>query len=541
VCYRLVDHHQSDITLIDLLPQETALVIESKSIVTAYNQLQQGLLGKVLSRADFPSILHRFPLTEKQQEQILAKCNAFLELKTKENVLTNLPPDSLIALIPQRTSEQITFEQIGNRLVFIGRLPPKDTPEDFFARGFGPILREDHGEFQGVILTRLHFEKGASLSYFTHAGVLAWAFEESVLHPCIYQLLQDLIPIRAGVTKHSGYLQLKKLAARKTQIFIYMRLHKLRSLFPCLREMSSPAAFPCAHEIALYGNQAKKGMRYSLVALADQTDIAAFKRQHHLDDAVTNAPIGRLSENTSFALWTNWFKPQKFWSHLRQINFAPIQVFLKWWAKDLQKVGGVTVPEFLALIGNDVSLDIEQMESRGEYPRSLVSISLAIKDAQQVGRVLDQLTQTLHRENVLAQGVKIVQFLMADGLLKPAYGLGKHRLFLADSAELIKRMYNKISQAGQHGRPSPGFYGQRSNFFLFLRTGDMVEWVFPVVETIRHDFGQHYGNSFDDWFIFHPLVQSILMDLTDIETTRIRGFIGDKELFFELGYTLKKQ
>ena len=487
----------------------------------------------------FPIFLENFHLTEHQKEQILAAADSFLGLGSQKKVLANISPHSIIALIPADPSEQIGLNELSHRLVCIGRIPSKVDLAEYFTRSFGPLLKEETSEFQSVVLRRLHFQKGGAISYFTHRGVLVWAFEESVLHPCVYQLLQDLIPIRAGVTKHRGYSQLKRLAVRKTETFIYMRMEALRELFTCWGQEHKATLFPCPKEIAFYVNQTKRGRRYAMVALADQGDIAAFKKKNQLEDAVANAPIGRLSENTTFAFWTNWFKPQKFWERINQVDFAPMQFFLNWWGTDLKRLSGLSVPEFLGLFGNDFALYIDQMQSRGQYPRSLVSSSFAVKDIPQLSHILGQLTQKLRKEQVVSQGLKIVQFLMADGLLKPAYALGKHRLFLADSAELIERMHDKITLAGQHGKASLGFYGQRSNFFLFLRTGDMVEWVLPVVETIRHDFGRHYGNSFDDWLLFQPLVQSILTDLAKIETTRVRGFVGEKELFFEVSYTPK--
>ena len=185
---------------------------------------------------------------------------------------------------------------------------------------------------------------------------------------------------------------------------------------------------------------------------------------------------------------------------------------MQWWAQDLLHLSGISVHQFLKLFGGDLSFYVDQIKSQGQYPRSLVSSSLAVKDGQQLNRILGKLTQRLHKKELVSQGITIVQFLMADGLLKPAYALGKKRLFLADSAELIERMYDKMSLASQRSRTGMSFYGQRSNFFLFLRTGDMVEWVLPVMAALRHDFGRHHGNIFDDWLFFQPLVQESIPD-----------------------------
>nr|WP_321467089.1 hypothetical protein [uncultured Desulfobulbus sp.] len=530
----LRNHVQRPLTLVDLLPRETVAVIESKNIALIYRQIQQGLTGTLLSRNDFSAFARRFDLTSEQVDRFSAIIGAFNSLSHREGMLSLLSRNSIISLFSLHPGEHIELEQLPKRLVFLQYLSPQDDLQHLFFPCFGKILQREQLSYQGQPLTRLAFAGGDSITYFTHMGVLAWAFEERVLHPCINQLLQQLLPLRGGIQQQMGYSRLKKYGGKKTDAFIYLRLAALQSLFGCTPTPSFGDRLPCPDDLALFFSSLAQGKRFALVALADQEQIAAYKSKHRLRDAVENAPLGRLSTDTAFALWTNWFKPMVMWQQLVASDFSPLRMLMEGWSTDFQKALGLSPTDFFSLFGSDFALYIDQKRAAKQYPRSLVSASIEVLDGHQVGTLLAQMTEKLQKVEVRADGLDIVTLMLADGLLQPAYALVNHHLILADSAELIERFYHKVTQPEKGINPSRGLRIQRSNFFLFLRTGDMVEWLLPVLKTIGKEFGGHTGNSNEDWLLFHPFVLAALSELSSIETTRIRAYLQKNEMFFEM-------
>ena len=529
----LSEHPQRKLTLVDFLPQETVAVVESKNGALAYRQAQESMIGRIISRKDFPGFIQRFSLTQEQISTLVATTGAFNSLGQNQGIFSLISRKSIIALLPLHSKEMISLKQISSRLLFLHQISPEDSPSQLFSRCFGTVAHAYTTDYQGQRLTQLHFQKGTSLTYFTSMDVLVWSFDEQVLRPCINQMLQHLVPIRAGMQKHVAYSRLKKHAGRKLDTFVYMRFPALQSLFGCTRSDNGQGHFPCPNDVAFFSTTMAKGNRFALVALADQEKIDRFKNKYHLDHSVENAPLGRLSTNTAFALWTNWFKANTVLEEMEHSGFWPLQALVNGWSEDMNKNLGLSLADFFALFGNEFSLYIDQVRAPNTYPRSLVSAAIEVRDRHRISRLLQQMTRNLQKVEFLSEGMNIVSLVIADGLLKPAYSLASHHLIVADSAELIERIHDKVNHPESRVNQSRGVRLQRSNFFLFLRTGDMIEWLLPVVTTIGKEFGGLTDGEVNNWLLFHPLVLATLSDLKTVETSRIRAFIEKNELFFE--------
>lgn len=533
----LTDLPQRQLTLVDLLPQETIAVIESKNAALACKQWQSGLLGRTLSHPDLSAFAGTFDLTTIQGGKLTTIATTFNQVAHNFSSASLFARESIIALLPARFGEPIELTKLQSHLVLLQHTAPGEDVRQLFSRCFGTITSTNWTEFQGQILTRLTFDQGTSLTYFTHEGILVWAFDEQVLHSCVNQLLQQLVPIRAGLQKHAAYSRLKKHAGRSVDTFAYMRVSALHSLFGCERNSTELGKWPCPDDLAVFTTPVPKGQRLVVVALTDADTISAFKRRNHLSDAVENTPLGRLSSNTSCALWTNWFQPNRLWERFQQSDLSPLKTLVTGWSQDLAKAGGVSLAKFFTLFGSEFSLHIEQLRAPHQYPRSMASVVFEVHDSDQVGRFLQQVASGLQAVEVLSGGIKIVTLILADGLLQPAYSLVNHHLVLADSVELIERIQERLTLPEIRISPNRGFQSQRSNFFLFLRTGDMVEWLLPVLTTIGKEFG---GNSRDDvhqGFFLQPLVLSTLVELRQIETSRIRAYLEKDEMFLEVIYS----
>lgn len=530
----LTDFPHRQLTLVDILPQETVALLESKNIAQAYGQMRQGLVGRALARPDFSSYVQQLGLPKEQLAKLLSMRGTFNQLAQKQGLLSLFSRESMVALLPTQSGERITLDHLGTHLVFLQYFPSAQDWQQLFSRSFGPIAKVNTTEFQGQPLTSLTFEQGETLTYFTHEGMVVWAFNRNVLYPCVNQLLQQLVPLHAGIQKYMGYTRLKKLAGHTLNTFAYIRINALKSLLGCPGHQANADQLPCPSDLALFSTSVAKGNRFVVVALADAEKIAAYKSRNHLDDAVENAPLGRLSTNTAFALWTNWFKPNLLRKQLLQSGFSPVQTLLTGWSDDLSKAFGVSLADFFALFGSEFSLYIDQFHAPHQYPRSMVSMAIEVHDSDQVDRLLHRMTNKLQKVEVLSGGLKIVTLLLADGLLQPAYSFIGHYLILADSVDLVERIHEKMIHPEVRIDQSRGLQVHRGNFFLFLRTGDMVEWLLPVLTTLGKEFGGHSGDGANDGLLLQPLTLSALSDLKQIEKTRIRGYMEKDELFLEV-------
>lgn len=530
----LIDYPHRQLTLVDILPQETVAVFESKNIAQAYGQVRQGLVGKAFSRPDFPTFVQQFGLSKQQLAGLISMRGIFNQLAQNQGLLSLLSRESIIAFLPAQSGERITLDQFRSRLVFLQHFSMEHDWQQLFSRSFGPVVKANTTEFQGQSLTSLTFEQGESLTYFTHEQIVVWAFNRNVLYPCVNQLLQQLVPVHAGIQKYMGYTRLKKHAGRSLNTFAYMRINALKTFFGCPGLQANADQLPCPSDLALFSTSVAKGTRFVVVALADADKLAAYKKKNHLEDAVENAPLGRLSTNTAFALWTNWFKPNLLRKQLLQSGFSPLQTLMAGWSVDLSKTFGVSLADFFALFGSEFSLYIDHFHAPHQYPRSMASMAIEVHDSDQLDRLLHRMTSKIQKVEVLSGGLKIVTLLLADGLLQPAYSFIDHYLILADSVELVERIHEKMVHPEVQIDQSKGLQPHRGNFFLFLRTGDMVEWLLPVLTTLGKEFGGHTGDNVNEWLLLQPLSLSVLSDLKQIEKTRIRGYMEKDELFLEV-------
>lgn len=202
-------------------------------------------------------------------------------------------------------------------------------------------------------------------------------------------------------------------------------------------------------------------------------------------------------------------------------------------------MAGMSVESFLGLFGSEVGLFLDYIHAPHQAPRSKACLTIEILDHQRIEAVCKRLVAGLQTVEVLSSGLRIVTTILANGLLQPAYALFDQQLVLADGVELIERWYGQNRQTTVALDPNPLLDGRRCNFFLFLRTADMVEWLLPMATSIGKEYAARMGEDYRHWLLADPVLTSFLANLRGIETSRIRSLIDNDALLLELVWTLQ--
>jgi hypothetical protein len=530
---------QRDIGPLDLLPRETIALIESKNPAHDWSLWRHGLVGKTLSRSDFLPFLANLNIDPVQVEKLYALI-ASIDRSTRGDGFDALfSRPSVVALLPDPLAGPLDSKSLHNRMVVVQRLERIALFPQVLTSFLGNITAMSSSIYQGQQLTHLQFEHGEQLTCFVHGTLLLWSYNQQIVERCANHLLQQLIPVQAGIQNNSPYARLEKMFDKPADTFAYARLGALTGVLPGFHEQKDGKGRIFPDHIAFATSTTPLGGNFAVSALAEGGQFTTFKKQYHLRDCVENSPLGEPSANTVLSFWTNWLKPEIVWGWFHKGNEATPQTVLEHWLGRLGMLGGVPLKSLLNLFGNEFELQIKHLGAPHQFPRAMAYMTIECRDQALVGTLLKSMLHDLQTVDVMVKGMKIVTVMLADGFLQPAYALVNGRLILADTVGLIEQWHQKRvlgpSMAAFQGQK---FRSQRSNFSLLLRTGDMVEWLLPVITAVGKEYGGRQGEALGDWILFQPLVLSFIADLQAIETHRIRGYLYKDEALLEVQYSL---
>ncbi|WP_448873843.1 hypothetical protein [Desulfobulbus propionicus] len=526
---------------IDLIPRETTALLEGGDLARDWSEWRQGLVGKTVFHPDFPPFLEQLGFDRQPVDHLFSWVGALDRVVADDGFQFLFSHPSVVALLPGQLGNAHEPKAVLNCLLVVHQL---DNPEVFpqvLSQFFGKITTRSTSVFQGLQLTHVQFEQGIQLSWFVHESLLVWSFDQRVIHRCANHLLQQLIPIQASIQQNSPYARLKKLSGKSVQTFAYLRLGAFTALLPGAQQGYGEERFFPDHLAISRSSTPSHGASFVASALAESGQFAFVKKHFQFRDGVAPPCRAEFSADTSLYFWTNWFKPEVFWPWLQQENERSRQSRLEQWFGGLDTAGKVTLKTFLLLFGDELELMINRLRAPHQFPLAMACMTVELRNQQLVAELLKRLLHKIQTIEVVTRGLTIQTMLLADGLLQPAYSLVNNRLIVADCVELIEKWHEQEAPGfNKAALEVQQFNRQRSNFFLFLRTGDMVEWLLPIITAIGKEYDGRPGEVWGDWFLFHPLVLSFLADLQAVETNQVHGYLDEDQARLEVSYSLAR-
>ena len=237
-------------------------------------------------------------------------------------------------------------------------------------------------------------------------------------------------------------------------------------------------------------------------------------------------------------LWSNWLHLDQVWQLLHNQGPEDLGSLLRQGLESLAATAGMSVEGFLALFGSEAGLLLDYTHAPHQVPSSKACLTIEVRDRPRIEAICKQILSGLQSVEVVSGDLRIVTTILANGLLQPAYALFDQQLVLADGMELIERWYNQNRDPAPAVRQDPLLDGRRGNFFLFLRTADMVQWLFPMATAIGKEYAARMGEDYRQWLLADPFFIAFLEKLRGVETSRLRGLIDTDALVLELVWTL---
>jgi hypothetical protein len=538
--YLLTFNLKPALQVADFLPKETAILFESENLARSWERWQDTPLGKKINSSKFPDILDQLGVAPNRVAEFKA-VRLFVDRLIGSSVLTTFfTKKSVIALLPDFQTQPFNTPALLKHLVLIVPAQEKFSSSGQIAQ-FPPTVLQSAitSIYQGVPLLTLTLQSGQRLCLSRYRGQLICAFDPKPVQRCIDQALNRMVRASTGLQSNQEYRELKRRAGH-SEFFMYANSAMLAKQWPVVagrEDEKQPLLLP--HHIAMFHLEEPDHERLALIARMPPGQLAIFTAKYRLAKPV-NDPVGsRLSTNTQFYLWTNWFNPKILWHWGLQLPHPQTGTLMSRLSQLIQQSTGKSLDEFFNVFGSGFGVFIKEQRVPALFSEPMACLYVQVHDQQEIGALLKQLFNDLPVKTQLSGGTEIVSLVMAGGLLQPAYALFDDHLVLADSAELIVQLQRQggLLPSMKNKVPAPS-EGKAGNFFLYFKTKSVAERLIAVLSLFSGNVAEKekFLPQTNRLFIEHVVIP-VLMDLESSETSGIRGYAATDEIILEIDFS----
>lgn len=539
--YLLIVRPSPTIEITAYLPADTLAVAEWENLAQSWEEWQQSLVGEKSYRSHFFKVLAQFGLPEAFIEET-KKTSAFLENFTQQASFQRLFGKKVVlALLPTSVDPSTVSSPLLKNLVVILQFENDIAPQQGLQEFLGPVQSQKVTVYQGESLVTLVFREGYTLSYWLQPGVLICAQDAALVQRCIDQTLQRKVRAHSGLQLNAAYQRLKQ--QNNTNVFFYTDLARLQHQLPILGEIDTGSGGLLPRHLALFHHAESEVVRLGLLALVSEETMAAFTAQHQLPAPAEESASLQVFPETEFSLWTNWFKAKRLWDFGLQSSDPDVSALLTSVAQQLSEATGRPGDTFFDVFGSGLGVFINKQVVPHQANRSMGCLAIEVRDRPAVLAMIKKLVANLQVITVKSEETEISSVMLAEGLLQPAYALVGNYLLLADSVELIEQARLQIRPYVDGGKKEElRVDGRGDNLFLFVRTGDMVKRLMPVLTLLAKENGERTRIlPPESRLLVRELGLPLLSSLRDITTSRLRGSAAGDTIRFEVDYSLRQE
>lgn len=528
--------------LVDFLPAETTALVEGRNCIQTWAWWQQSVVRSLLHNPDFSALLAQQGVADRFLDPVRKTAALLKDIDPIPPSLRQvLGHKGLLAILPQASSHLSEDIDLPARLVMILQLNGDTLSEQWLTDYLGPILSRTSGNYQGQTLITLQFANQKSIVYCLYHGVLLAALNREPIERCLNQYRQRMVQAQTGLQLNQPYQRLKQLADGHPDFFFYADLRALNSWGQFQLRDGQQGRLVLPQQVCLFQQSEANQQRLGFAALVDTGQPIPLTTLQPQFPPTPDPLVDQFSNDTFFALWTNWLHLAKLWQWGMHKGGPEITALMSLFAEHVETTTGKPMATFFDAIGTEFGVFIEQHRAPRQAPRTLACVSFEISDQQVVNTLLSQMIAGMQAVTVVTKGIEIVSVVLAGGLLQPAYAVLPHKLILADSIELIEHLHGQNGSGKTGGQQhAPMERDRGGNVFLFVRTGALAERLLPLVMTLRKENREMLDIlSLKNRDLIQQVILPVLTGLRDVEYSRFRGFAFEGEMLLEMNYTLR--
>lgn len=539
--YLLIDGIKPQGKLLDYFPADTLALVEWEDLNHSWEWLQCGLSGEK-QQQNFYKILDQLGVPGPTLDDAKRGAVFFEQYSNLVSLHSLCITNAAMALLPISVGQPSASVTWQKQLVLALQVKPDFFPQQLHEI-FGSVQSQQATVYQGESLLTLVFSDGLTLSYWLQGNILICAQEAALVRRCIDQSGQRMVRPRSGLQLNEGYQRLKRQSRNSTDFFCYVDMERLRLLLPGLREIDAATSEFLPRQLALFHLTEEAKDRLGIIALISKEAMTAFTTQFHLAPPVEKPAFRLVSRETGFSLWTNWFKPKKLWDVCLQRSNPDVVALMTSADQQLSEITGKPLDAFFNVFGDGFGVFINEETVPRQSDRSMGGLIFEMRDRPAVETMIKQLLGGLQVITVKSGGIEISSVMLAGGLLQPAFALVDNYLILADSVELIEQLRQEVRhEPNGGGHESQGVGGEAGNLFVFVRTGEMIERLSPLLTLMAKETSERNRMlSAESRLFLREAGLPLLNSLRTIATTRLRGYAVNDTILIEADFTLRRE
>jgi hypothetical protein len=484
--YLLTFHRQETRDPLELVPQQTMLMLDWTDAAGATRGFLQSRFGRSLVSIDWPFVLDQLEVQGPLREQLQAQIASLLDF-----------------------IEHPLFKELFSRRVVFALLPVApaaflDDPQGALAKNLLMVVTPEHGRVLPGILSLLSPEKGQdeSLSY---QGVsitefvqengrglyVAFVDGQLVISPGMELLKQSidlsfkhLFQVETGFLLNSEYKTLKERGRGLDDFFLFADFTRLKPLFKMLRpqegtgkERSLPE-FVGTERMVFFHHSIENIQQFTSIVQFDPDRLAPFQKTIYTRRPDDNNWLRNMPANSLVYFWSNWLDLPAWWQETlargTENELAAAAGIAAW----IEKQTEMSIDQFLALFGLEFGFIIPEIRTSGFFPVPSICLYIELADPEKAQELLEKMVSGLPLRRDRVAGIPVVSIMAGGGLMQPSYALLGRFLVLADSREQIEDIFrgsskrlvsDDVFQAVDMGML------ESSNLVMFARTAELIE------------------------------------------------------------------
>ena len=486
VVYLLTFHRQQTRDPLELVPQQTMLMLDWTDAAGATRGFLQSGFGRRLASIDWPFVLDqlevRDPLREQLQHQVTSLMDfiahpLFKELFSRRVVFALLPVAPAVFMDdPQGALAENLLMLVTpkHERVLLGLLSL-----------LSPVKSRDESlSYQGVPITEFVRENGRRLYLASVNGQLVVSPGIEPVKQSIDLSLMHLVREQTGFLRNSDYNTLKERGRGLDDFFLFADLIRLKPLFNMLRpqavtekERGLPE-FVGSERMVFFHHSNNNIQQFTSIVQFDPDQLAPFQKTIYTRKPVENSSLRNMPSNLLVYFWSNWLDLPAWWRETlargTDNELAAAAGIAAW----IEKQTGMSIDQFLALFGSEFCFNIPEIRTSGFFPVPSICFFIELADPDRAQELLEKMISGLPLRRDKVAGIPVVSIMAGGGLMQPSYALLDRFLVLADSREQIEdilmRSSKRLVSDDSFQAVDMGML-QSSNMVMFARTAELID------------------------------------------------------------------
>jgi len=486
VVYLLTFHRQQARDPLELVPQQTMLMLDWTDAAGATRGFLQSRFGRSLASIDWPFVLDQLEIRGEFREQLQHQVTSLMDFIAHPLFKELFSRRVVFALLPVAPAAFMDDPQgalAENLLMLV--TPEHERVLPGLISLLSPVMGRDESlSYQGVPIAVFVQESGRRLYIAFIDGQLVVSPGMELVKQSIDLSLMHLVQDQTGFLLNTEYNTLKERGLGQDDFFLFADFSRLKPLFNMLRPQAvtgkgrSLTQFAGSERMVFFHHSYTNIQQFTSIVQFAPDQLAPFQKTIYIRKPVENSRLRSMPADLLVYFWSNWLDLPAWWRETLARgteNEVAAAVGIAAW---VEKQTGMSIDQFLALFGREFGFHIPEIRTSGFFPVPSICFYIELADPDRAQELLEKMISGLPLRRDKVAGIPIVSIMAGGGLMQPSYALLDRFLVLADSREqiedILKSSSKRLVSDDVFQAVDMGML-QSSNLVMFARTAELID------------------------------------------------------------------